>query len=89
MYFQSEDDKNTAVSPKVAVVLGLTLMFLLVLMLPLDVANRASDGGLSMGLLWQIVYMLVAVMCIGVIPFMMFYYESEDPESHNWQVRPS
>jgi LMBR1 domain-containing protein 1 len=31
-------------------------------------------------------YVAVAVMCIGVVPFMMFYYEAWDPESRNWQL---
>lgn len=54
VYFQSEEDRNTAYAPKVAVVLGLTLTCLLVLMLPLDVANRNGNGGLEMEMLWQI-----------------------------------
>ena len=87
VYFQSEEDKNTAYAPKVAVVLSLTLMFVLVLMLPLDVANRSSESGLSMVLLWQIMYLAVAVMCIGVLPLMMFYYEAEDPAGAEWQGR--
>lgn len=85
VYFQSEEDKNTAYAPKVAVVLGFTLAALFVLMLPLDVANRMSDGGLDMSVMWQVMYIAVAVMCIAVIPYLMFYYESEDPESTNWQ----
>ena len=54
VYFQSEEDRNTAWAPKIAVVVGLTLTCLLVLMLPLDVANRNSRGGLPMEILWQI-----------------------------------
>ena len=86
VYFQSEEDRNTAWAPKIAVVLGLALTCLLVLMLPLDVANRVSAGGLAMEVLWQIMYLAVAIMCIGVVPFLMFYYESWDPESKNWQL---
>jgi len=86
VYFQSEEDRNTAWAPKIAVVLSLTLTCLLVLMLPLDVANRATGSGLPMELLWQIMYVTVAIMCIGVVPFLMFYYEAWDPESKNWQV---
>lgn len=86
VYFQSEEDRNTAWAPKIAVVLGLTLTCLLVLMLPLDVANRSSAGGLPMDILWQILYILVAVMCIGVVPFLMFYYEAWDPEGKDWQL---
>ena len=86
VYFQSEDDKNTAWAPKIAVVFGLTLVCLLVLMLPLDVANRSAAGGLPMDVLWQTLYITVAVMCIGIVPFLMFYYEAWDPESKDWQM---
>ena len=86
VYFQSEEDSNTAYAPKLAIVVGLTLTCLIVLMLPLDVANRSKGGGLPMELLWQIMYLAIAVMCIGVVPFMMFYYEAWDPDSRNWQV---
>ena len=51
VYFQSEEDRNTAWAPKIAVVIGPTLTCLLVLMLPMDVANRSSAGGLPMDVL--------------------------------------
>jgi len=86
VYFQAEEDRNTAYAPKVAVVLGLTLACLTVLLLPMDVANRATNGGLDMELLYQIVYMAIAIMTVGVIPFLIFYYEAEDPESRDWQI---
>jgi len=86
VYFSSDDDVNTAYAPKIVVVFGLTLTALLVLMLPLDVANRASDGGLPMEELWLFMYITVAAMCIVIVPFMMFYYEAWDPEGRNWQV---
>ena len=28
----------------------------------------------------------IAIMAIGVIPFLIFYYEAEDPESREWQI---
>ena len=85
VYFQAEEDKNTAIAPKVAVVLGLSLSCLLVLTLPLDVANRSTASGLDMETLWQVEYMLVAIMAVGVVPFLIFYYEAEDPESRQYQ----
>ena len=54
VYFQSEEDRNTAWAPKIAVILGLTLMCSIVLMLPLDVANRGCNSRLPMELLWQL-----------------------------------
>jgi len=86
VYFQSEEDRNTAYAPKVAVVFGLFLTCLLVLMLPLDVGNRNVNGGFAMEVLWQVMYISVAAMCLGVVPFMMFYYEAWEPEGRNWQV---
>jgi LMBR1 domain-containing protein 1 len=85
VYFQAEEDKNTAIAPKVAVVLGLSLSCLLVLTLPLDVANRSTASGLDMETLWQVEYMLVTIMAVGVVPFLIFYYEAEDPESRQYQ----
>lgn len=87
VYFQAEEDKNTAYLPKIAVVIGLTLTAWLVLMLPLDVANRATAGGFPMETMWEVIWVSVAVMCFGVVPFLMFYYESEDPESRSFQAR--
>jgi len=85
VYFQAEEDKNTAIAPKIAVVLGLSLSCLLVLTLPLDVANRSTASGMDMETLWQVEYMLVAIMAVGVVPFLIFYYEAEDPESRSYQ----
>lgn len=34
-----------------------------------------SCGGLNMGLFWEIMYVLVTVLCVAVLPFAIFYYE--------------
>jgi len=57
-----------------------------VLALPLDVANTKVDGGLRIDVIWQILYTTIAVFCIAVIPFAIFYYESEDPDSNKSQL---
>uniref|UniRef100_A0A7S4HHM8 LMBR1-like membrane protein n=1 Tax=Prymnesium polylepis TaxID=72548 RepID=A0A7S4HHM8_9EUKA len=85
VYFSSEEDRNVAYVPKVIVVLGLTLVCLTVLMLPLDVANRQSDGGFDMEFLWNLTYALQGVFAIILIPSALFYYEAEDPESREAQ----
>ena len=56
------------------------------MMLPLDVANRNTNGGLPMEELWQGIYITIAIMCILIVPFLMFYYEAWDPESRDWQA---
>ena len=33
----------------------------------------------------QVEYMLVAIMAVGVVPFLIFFYEAEDPESRQYQ----
>lgn len=69
--------------------LGLLLAEACVLAVPLDVANNSSNigcqqgwvtacGGLNMGLFWQIMYVLLTVMCVAVLPFAIFYYEGDD-----------
>ena len=78
---ESEHDKNCAWAPKVAVVFGLAMACFVVLLLPLDVANRSSGGLLDMEALYQAMYMMIACMVIVIVPFMIFYYEAYDPDS--------
>jgi len=85
VYFSSEEDRNTAYVPKCIVVVGLTLVCLTVLMLPLDVANRQSDGGFDMEFLWNLVYTAQGAFALILIPSTLFYYEAEDPESREAQ----
>eukprot|EP01118_Nematostelium_gracile_P010170 TRINITY_DN3485_c0_g1_i1.p1 TRINITY_DN3485_c0_g1~~TRINITY_DN3485_c0_g1_i1.p1 ORF type:complete len:488 (-),score=119.73 TRINITY_DN3485_c0_g1_i1:108-1571(-) len=83
VYFQHEEDKNTAIFPKIVVITGLTLTCLNVLLLPFDVANARSDGGFPMQTIWLVFYVIVAVMIVVILPFSIFYYEAEDPDSSN------
>jgi len=82
VHFQHEEDKNTAIFPKIIVVFSLTLTCANVLMLPLDVANRGG-GGLPMETIWVVAYVLTGILTIIVIPFAIFYYEAEDPTKDN------
>jgi len=86
VYYQAEEDRNTAWAPKIAVVLGITLACLVVLLPPMDVANRGTGGSLDMALLYQIMYLTIAVVVVVVIPFLIFYYEAEDPENRRGQL---
>lgn len=86
VYFQHEEDRNTAYFPKLVVVCGLSLSAYVVLMLPLDVANTHTGGTLRIDVMWQIVYIAIAVFCVGIIPFTIFYYEADDPESYESQL---
>ena len=35
--------------------------------------------------LYQAVYMIIAIMILGVLPYLIFYYEAENPEGRNYQ----
>eukprot|EP01132_Coremiostelium_polycephalum_P005895 gene5895-7340_t len=78
VYFQHPDDKNVAYFPKIIVILGLTLAAISVLMLPLDVANNGGEGGFPMETMWLVIYIIVAVFALAIVPFAMFFYESEE-----------
>lgn len=78
IYFQHEEDKNVAYFPKTVVVSGLTLCFITILMLPLDVGNTRTNGGFPMQILWTIDLILVAIYSFIIIPFTIFFYEAEE-----------
>ncbi|PRP86042.1 LMBR1-like region-containing protein [Planoprotostelium fungivorum] len=79
VYFSDEADKNTAYFPKGLVVLGLFLSFVMILLLPLDVANARTNGGLAMNGLWIAAFIAAVVLIVIVLPFAIFFYEAEDP----------
>jgi len=68
-------------------VFGLTLSELSILLLPLDVANRAAcadavvlsacNFALPMLELWTAVYMMMLILIVFVVPFTLFYYEQD------------
>ena len=72
---------------------GLTLSELSILLLPLDVANRAAcadavvlsacNFALPMLELWTAVYMMMLILIVFVVPFTLFYYEQD----HDMSVR--
>jgi hypothetical protein len=49
-------------------------------MLPLDVTNVTTDGGLDMKTFWYIVYMTLAIMVFFVYPFSLFFYEQDEED---------
>jgi len=91
VHFQSPDDKMTAWFPKILVLVGMTLTEAIVLMLPLDVSNTETDGGIPTDILWEVIYIALLVVSLGLMPFGIFYYEAADPangSNSNWkQIR--
>lgn len=81
-YYCHPDDKGTCIGIvcKVVVVLGLTLAWGQVLMLPLDVSNnRSFGGGINMQLFWYIVFLASIVYMFILYPIITGIYES-DPD---------
>ena len=78
------DDKGIGshIVLKMMVMLGLTLCWALILMVPLDVSNTRYDGGLDMVTFWEIIFLVIALMTIFLIPFFIFLYETD--EEKNW-----
>jgi LMBR1 domain-containing protein 1 len=86
-YYCHPDDRGfgSSLICKVVVVMGMTLSWAQVLMLPLDVSNaRSFGGGIRMDLFWEIVYLATAVMVLIIIPALTFWYES-DPDWTCWE----
>ena len=96
--FASDLPRLTSPAPYVprsiiAQILGLTLAEMSILLLPLDVANRAAcadsivlsacNFALPMEQLWYAVYMSMFVMMVAVVPFTLFYYE-QDHDMSAW-----
>ena len=85
--YQHPEDRLQAWFPKIVIVLGISLAIWTVLLFPLDVANRKTCSSefptsyctftIPTTLLWYICYIANAVMAFIVIPFAMYYYESD------------
>jgi LMBR1 domain-containing protein 1 len=86
-YYCHPDDRGfgSALICKFVVVIGMTLSWAQVLMLPLDVSNsRGFDGGIRMDIFWIVVYLSTAVFLVFIIPTLSYYYEA-DEEWSCWQ----
>ena len=75
--FQHPDDKNQAWFPKIIVVLGYFVVFMTVMVMPFDVANRNRDLNMHIDTLWLVALCTVIVFLCIIIPFSFFWYENE------------
>lgn len=80
--FSSPFDRWQGWIPKLIVVFGMTLGICVIFVLPFDVWNTTQAGGLDAALpiIWQVLFVVVAIMILLVLPFTFFYYEAYDPE---------
>lgn len=87
-YFEHGDDKdlNSQLFAKLSVMLGLQLGWLMILLLPIDAYNRHPPnatqldevGDLNMQVFWYCIWWLVSLYLVLLLPFSIFFYESED-----------
>ena len=62
-------------------VFGLTLSWAQALLLPVDVANIRYNSGMDMLIAWQIIYVSILVTSVLIIPFSIFFYESDEDKA--------
>lgn len=81
--FGHPDDKNVAWFPRIVTIFGIWIGFVAVLILPYDVSANQSSGGdaVDVIVLWEIVYITLAILLSIIIPYAFFYYESEVDET--------
>jgi|JI6StandDraft_1071083.scaffolds.fasta_scaffold04244_3 LMBR1 domain-containing protein 1 len=77
------DEKGigNSIPAKIVVVLGLGLSWGQLLLVPLDVSNALDDGGIDMPTCYTVIYIIVLVYLVGLSPFTMFFYESDEEDT--------
>ena len=61
---------------------GSSISWLMILILPLDVANSRGDGGgLNMEVLYKILFILWLVWLVVIIPMTILLYESDEDKN--------
>jgi len=84
-YYQREEDSRFGAGClcKAIVVASLTLAFLLVVLLPLDVRNTRPGPGIPglMAVLWRVAFSLLAAFAFVIVPGAAFYDEVEGDDT--------
>ena len=81
IYFSHPDDRGSCAGwfLKIIVILGLTLAWFQVLLLPLDVNNiRTFGSGLNMKVLWYILFISIIAYVLILFPISSSYYEADE-----------
>ena len=85
-YFCHPDDRGSCIGwvLKIIVIIGLTLSWIQVLLLPLDVSNnRTFGGGLNMKIFWYIIYIITIIYILIIYPIATSFYEAD----YSWSCR--
>eukprot|EP00195_Chlamydomonas_chlamydogama_P008628 CAMPEP_0202892730 /NCGR_PEP_ID=MMETSP1392-20130828/2430_1 /ASSEMBLY_ACC=CAM_ASM_000868 /TAXON_ID=225041 /ORGANISM="Chlamydomonas chlamydogama, Strain SAG 11-48b" /LENGTH=199 /DNA_ID=CAMNT_0049576793 /DNA_START=160 /DNA_END=756 /DNA_ORIENTATION=+ len=87
VHYQHPEDAMQAWFPKVVIVTGLSIAVFLVLMYPLDVANKAACAQdvavssctytLPMYEMWLAMFIANLVIVWAILPFTVFFYEAD------------
>ena len=81
IYFSHPDDKGSVIGwvLKIIVIIGLTLAWCQVLMVPLDVSNnRTFGGGINMKLFWFIIFIMTLIYILIIFPISSSLYEAQE-----------
>ncbi|KAF1318281.1 Lmbr1-like membrane protein, partial [Globisporangium splendens] len=71
VYFQHDDDKNTAYFPKAIVANNSSAI-------GCKEGWNTACGNINMDVLWLIVFMSIIVIIVVLLPYSMYYYEADD-----------
>jgi len=80
IFYSHPDDRGfgSGFICKMVLILGMSLSWVQVLLLPLDVMNtRGFMGQLEMDKIWIICYIIIAAFIIFIIPACSYYYEAD------------
>ena len=81
IYFSHPDDKGSLLGYilKGIVIIGLTLAWCQVLMIPLDVSNnRTFGGGINMKAFWLIIFVITIIYILIIFPISSSLYDCQD-----------
>ena len=81
LYYSHPDDRTSCIGwfIKILVLIGLTLAWFQVLLLPLDVNNiRTFGSGLNMKTIWYILFISIIVYVLILFPISSSFYEADD-----------
>lgn len=81
LYFSHPDDRTSCIGwfLKILVIIGLSLAWFQVLLLPLDVNNiRTFGSGLNMKILWYTLFISIIVYVLILFPISSSFYETDD-----------
>lgn len=81
IYFSHPEDRDSVLGwvLKIIVILGLTLAWAQVLLVPLDVSNnRTFGGGINMKTFWLVIFVITLIYILIIFPVSSSLYDAQD-----------